>query len=161
MEHHLSGTGNVRIVDTVEFRLRAPAPAEGSSPDEQEISILVNDGQLQDLARDAELPFAAAEGHPDLAGSYAGLSVYSIRGNAAHFLGEPVAPWLKAGDGTVLLLCESCGESGCWSLAARIEVTADTVMWRNFQNNSRRWDLSALGPFEFDRTQYESALQQI
>ena len=43
-------------------------------------------------------------------------------------------------------------------MTARVAVTRTTVYWKEFRNGDRDWDLSALGPFEFDRAQYESAL---
>jgi hypothetical protein len=50
---------------------------------------------------------------------------------------------------------------GCWPLAAQILLTRDTVTWRDFRNGHRNWDLSAFGPFTFDRTRHEMALQPV
>jgi len=122
--------------------------------------IHVNGEPLELLAKVAEAPFAEAEGHPSLAGDYAPLSVSDIRSDARHFLGEPVATWFEDGD-TVLMGC-TCGEWGCWPLTARVEVSAETVRWSSFRNGHRdSWDLSAIGPFEFELSQYLEALSVI
>lgn len=114
---------------------------------------------LRDLARVVERPFAAAEGKPELAGSYAGLIADDrIRWPSRHFIGEPAEQWFYDGD-TVLLGCV-CGEAGCSPLTAHVLVRPTTVEWRDFRTGHRPWDLSALGPFEFDRSQYETALAE-
>ncbi len=136
-------------MDIVHFRIEDP----GSGP---EISIEVNGRQLQHLARDVEHVHAQAEGKPGLAGDYAGLSPLQVRGSARHFLGEPRASWFEDGD-TVLMGC-SCGEWDCWPLTARVLAGGDVVRWTTFRTGHRDWDLSALGPFEFARLQYEAAL---
>jgi hypothetical protein len=62
------------------------------------------------------------------------------------------------GPGTPVLGCE-CGEWGCWPLMARITVTADLVTWDSFRQPHRKTrDYTALGPFQFDRHQYDDAL---
>ena len=59
---------------------------------------------------------------------------------------------------TPLLGC-SCGEWGCWPLLARIDVQPDLVRWRDFEQPHRpARDYSALGPFEFDRADYDAAV---
>lgn len=116
------------------------------------ISIRVNGRDLRDLAAEVERPYAAADGDPGLAGSYEGLHVWAIDGAVDHFLGEPRASWFEDGD-TVLLGC-TCGEWGCWPLVADITVGGAGVTWTRFRNGHRDWDLSALGPFEFDRVEY-------
>lgn len=97
-----------------------------------------------------------AEGNESLAGSYSPLTLADIRGDSQHFLGRPKASWFEDGD-TVLLGCD-CGEWGCWPLTTMVAVTPSLVVWSNFRHGHRTWDLSALGPFHFDRTAYESSL---
>ncbi|QTV80445.1 hypothetical protein [Microbacterium sp. NIBRBAC000506063] len=123
------------------------------------IQPVVNGSLLRDLARAAEAPAAAGDGQPDLAGSYAGLcDVDVLRWPSRHYLGDPVLQWFDEGD-TVLLGC-LCGEWECWPLTAQIEVTEPSIRWHGFRNGHREWDLSALGPFEFDRAQYEGAWER-
>ena len=105
-----------------------------------------------------EQPYADAEGNPELTGGYLGLvQVGWLRWPAKHYLGEPKDTWFDDGD-TTLLDCV-CGESGCWPLTADIDVGDDLVIWHHSRNGHREWDLSALGPFTFDRGQYEDALR--
>jgi len=68
------------------------------------VAILVNGRGLEDLARAVEQTFADAEGNPDLAGSYAGLSPELVTAGSRHFLGVPQEVWFDDGD-TVLLGC--------------------------------------------------------
>jgi hypothetical protein len=69
-----------------------------------------------------------------------------------------VLSWFEDGD-TVLLGCE-CGEWGCWPLTARVEIGDGVVRWTGFRQGHRDWDLSALGPFEFELEQYMTALRR-
>lgn len=123
---------------------------------ERVLEIYIDEDKLSSLAGVVERPFAEAEGSPHIAGSYAGLPVGWIGLGRAHFLGSPELSWFDDGD-TVLLGCE-CGEWGCWPLTATVMVTPVTVTWSNFRTGHRDWDLSGLGPFTFDRAEYESAL---
>jgi hypothetical protein len=122
-----------------------------------EVDIFVNGRELSELAGEVELPFARAEGKPHLAGSYASLNVDLV--GAGHFRGDPALTWFDDGD-TVLLGCD-CGEWGCWPLTVDVAVTEGRVAWSHFRQGHRDWDLSALGPFEFDRAQYDAALAEL
>lgn len=123
------------------------------------VRIEIDGRALQEWARDVELPFATAEGNAGIAGSYEGLSPDQLNGDRTHFLGTPFATWFDDGD-TVLLGCE-CGEWGCWPLTATISVGDSTVVWDNFRTGHRDWDLRDLGPFSFDRVEYEKALDSV
>ena len=74
-----------------------------------------------------------------------------------HFLAEPR---LSRSGRTLLLGCV-CGWAECWPLAARVEVTSDSVTWHDWRSGGRDWDLAALGIMVFDRRYYEQALQGI
>ena len=75
-----------------------------------------------------------------------------------HLLGTPV---LESDDGLVVLLGCECGEWGCWPLSARIHLDQNTVKWSGFRNRHRDgWDLSTLGPFVFNREQYQTAARK-
>ena len=121
-------------------------------PDERPpaIEIWVNGRPLTDHAADVERAF-----DPSLAGSYEGLHPSDV-GSIHHYLGRPRASWFGDGD-TVLLGC-GCGTWGCWPLTAKVVVMHDTVRWSGFRTGHRDWDLGGLGPFEFDRANYERAL---
>jgi len=75
-----------------------------------------------------------------------------------HFLGLSTS---AMGPKTPVLGCE-CGEWGCWPLMARITATADLVTWDAFEQPHRKTrDYVAFGPFQFDRHQYDDALQAL
>ena len=143
-------------MDVVTFD-RVFSESDALTPGWWGIDLIVNGVRLADLARGVETPSAVAAGQPDLAGSYAGLDgpwLWPSR----HYLGEPEEQWFFDGD-TTLLGC-TCSVAGCWPLTARVEVDETTVRWCGFRMGHRDWDLRALGPFEFDRDQYERALGQ-
>lgn len=134
-------------MDRIEFECLRPS---------REIRIRVNGQPLESIAREVELPHARKEGSPDIAGSYAGLSLEQIGSQIAHFLGRPRASWFEDGD-TVLMGCD-CGEWGCWPLSAKVAVSDSDVIWSRFRTGHRDWDLSAIGPFRFGPQEYEQAL---
>ncbi|MFG1708702.1 hypothetical protein ACFLIM_36445 [Nonomuraea sp. M3C6] len=143
-------------MNVIEFRVEGPvAPIVYPHMD-----ILIDGINLIELARVVELPLASLESSPSIAGAYAGLLERDlICWPSTHFLGAPHLQWFSDGD-TVLLGCE-CREWECWPLTAQVEVTEQTVTWSGFRNGRRHnWDLSALGPFVFDRQQYEATLRR-
>lgn len=146
-------------MDTVGFRIeRTDTPAWGFI---DTVDILINGRSLVDAAREVELPFAAGEGRPRLAGKYVGLPLEAILFPSRRLLGEPETYYdTDYLDGKLAVLGCGCGEVGCWPLRVRISVTEDRVTWGGFeQPHRRRWDHGALGPFVFDRGEYEAALQ--
>jgi hypothetical protein len=147
----------MRRENEVEFRVVERVLADEPA---RVVGIWIDGVPLAELARRVELPFAEAEGKPDLAGSYEGLSARDgILWPSRHFHGEPGLSAFDDGD-TVLLGCV-CGDWGCWPLAADVAVAEDLVTWSRFRNGHRdTWDLEDLGPFVFARTQYEAALRQ-
>lgn len=56
-----------------------------------------------------------------------------------------------------LFMC-NCGQSGCGSVDVHIVVGTDAVIWRSFAISQLNWPVPGLGPFVFDRLQYESVL---
>lgn len=120
----------------------------------QELHILINGQLLIDLVRSVELPFAQAEGHPGLAGQYGWL--LDVECEIQHLKTEEC----------MLLGC-NCGIPECWPLTTQVSQTEDTVSWSRFRNCHRAegrthvWDHSALGPFIFDRQQYETAVRAL
>jgi hypothetical protein len=95
------------------------------------------------------------------AGGYAGLvpGFFSVGDLKRYYLAKQ-EPW--TGSTPVAVLGCECGELGCWPLHARIVVTDDEVTWRDFQQPHRaQRDYSGLGPFTFDRGDYERAVQEV
>src|SRR5262249_2980377 len=124
-----------------------------------EVRLAVNGEDLIDLVRNVERPFAEADGQPSLAGSYRGLPSGAALPPSEHLLGNP-HPDLTSGEKAYVLGC-TCGIAGCWPLLVRIQIHRDTVSWSDFEHGFRspRWRYEGLGPFTFDRAQYESALE--
>ena len=126
------------------------------------VELRVNGRDLADLAREVELPFALRDGQSDIAGSYMGLSPREVLYPSSQLLGDPDLG-LSAHETTktTLLACGGCGEPGCWPLLAHVHIEEAVVRWSGFEQPYRQqWDLTALGPFTFDRSQYEAALRQ-
>jgi hypothetical protein len=93
------------------------------------------------------------------AGGYGGLvpSFFRFGKLDRYFLGEQ-EPWI-GGIPIAVLACD-CGELGCWPLQVSLEITAGDVTWRELKQPHRpQWDYSDLGPFIFDRDQYEVAVR--
>ncbi len=130
---------------------------------EVELVLFVDDVDLVEVLRIAELPAATEEGAPTLAGSYAGLPAWRLRaGVVGHFLGGPDSHlFCGPRDKTVLLGC-NCGEPGCWPLMANVDATSRDVRWSDFEqpHRSGRWSYEGLGPIVFDRRDYERALAE-
>jgi hypothetical protein len=130
--------------------------------DPGEVRVIVDGRDLVDLVRAVEQAQAVAEGHPQIAGDYAGLELRSVAPPSKHFWGEPSSPIYGRSGRVQVLECSGCREPGCWPLFCRIDVTQDHVRWSNFENGHRPdWDYGDLGPFEFDRRQYEAALHRL
>ncbi len=117
-------------------------------PGEQGVEVRIDGHDLRDLVRAVELPQATADGQPDLAGSYGGLPPDEWPHPAAH------------GKDVMVLGC-TCGVTECWPLLVRITRAADAVVWDGFRQPRRAWSHEGLGPFTFDRTQYEAAVAAV
>jgi hypothetical protein len=146
----------------IEVRKLAESDSGGQS---EETVILVNGRELIDILHEYELPLAAREGSPTIAGGYMGLSPEDVLPPSRHFLGDPTHDWYRAGEKVQVLECE-CGEPGCWPFLVKITAGEDTVVWSDFEQPHRRqdhpngeWSYEGLGPFIFAREQYLRALQ--
>jgi hypothetical protein len=131
----------------------------GARPEWDEVRLYVDGRDLVELVRDVETPQAHQDAQPQLAGAYSGPPAGDVLLPSRHLFGDPApgADWF--GDGSVaLLVCDGCREYGCWPLVSFIDVTDDTVTWRDFRQGHRNWTYEGFGPFIFDRRQYEHAL---
>jgi hypothetical protein len=109
-----------------------------------EVRVLIGGRDLVDLARAAELPQATADGHPGLAGSYAGLTASEWRD-----LRE------EEDDGRTTVLGCTCRVAACWPLRVSIRRLGGTVEWSDFHQPCRAWSYEALGPFLFKSEEYD------
>ena len=120
----------------------------------KELHILINGQSLIDLVRPVERPFAELEGKPDLAGQYGWLS--DVDCEIQHLKIEEC----------MVMGC-NCGIPDCWPLTTQVSLDEDIVCWSGFRNchraegHTHAWDHSALGPFTFDRQQYETAVREM
>lgn len=132
-------------MNTLSFHTQAAGPDSAN-----EFRILVDGRDLLEIVRRIELPQATAEGQPELAGSYEVLPPQRWQRLTEHDDGDRVA----------VFGCE-CGEVGCWPLRVRITRKGDTVVWSDFEQPNRSWSYFALGPFVFQRQQYEAAVASV
>ena len=150
-------------MDQVEFVRRAYRDGERNSG----VLIKINGRDLVDLVRAVENPFAYKEGSPSIAGAYAGLPPEHVAPPSLHFLGQPSIQVYSLDSKVQVLGCE-CGEPGCWPLVCHVDVDRTRVRWSSFEQPHRSgkgkqapWHYDNLGPFEFDRQQYEVALANL
>jgi hypothetical protein len=140
------------------------------------VEFRINGTPFIDLVREIELPFANEEYDARIAsgevaedlglrGFLAGNYLYpnsKFFRHTRNFLGEPYRHGFITDPGdprnqkSLLLGC-TCGITDCWFLLASISVTTDTVRWADFCQFHRDWSYP-LGPFVFDRIQYEAQL---
>ena len=129
------------------------------------VSIFINSRNLKDFVREVELPYAIQQGLPKMAGKYQGLPAKVALLPSRHFLGEP---YFSYGFKSYLdvLVCP-CGEPMCSPLTTTTILTETEIVWHNFNNPIRGrpsrqvvWKYDLLGPFRFDRKQFEDALKK-
>jgi hypothetical protein len=140
-------------VDVVEFHVR---PEEVGIGEAVTVTPYVNGTSLIELARRVELGPASVQRERNLAGAYAGLVVDEQEQWQHWYLDDQPQSWF--GDGDSCLLGCICGDTGCWPLTAKVTVTESEVSWAEFRTGHRAWDLRRLGPFTFERAQYDAAL---
>lgn len=63
-------------------------------------------------------------------------------------------------------VCPECGDIECGAITAEVEVTADSVVWKNFgfennQDEPNLIDYKEIGPFKFDKTEYVKCFEAI
>ena len=150
----------------LELRIIPAVTALGGDRPHPSVQLLIDGADLREIVRRVELPFAAAEGHPDLAGNYTGLPPEDLVAPSRHLLGHPSEAMGEYLPKVPLYGCV-CGSLGCWPLLVRVNVENTKVTWTEFENPWRfdpewtrtrdrwQWDLS----FEFDLSQYEQAIR--
>jgi hypothetical protein len=120
------------------------------------VDYIINGRSLMDMVREAELPFATAEGHPGISGSYIGLSPGEAFSPYSFLLNK----WILWDDKAAIFKCAGCGDDGCWGFYVRITIGNQMVTWDGYENNHRKkWNYAAIPAFTFDLEQYLAALQ--
>ena len=145
-------------MDEIRFEIcERDDPVDGTV---EAVVVFVNDRDLTGIAREVELPFAARDGRPELAGDYVGLPPEAIFLPSQRLLGRPEERYDDRRDKIAILGC-GCGVVGCWPLLVKITPREDTVLWSDFEQPHRKhWRLDGLGSFVFDRAQYTFALRR-
>lgn len=141
-------------MDTIRF-IRKQA-AEGFDV----IGIEINGVSLVELARVHEQQFADAEGHPNIAGGYEGMTPSDL------LSGDDGLSSIESSRIVQVLQCDGCLEPGCWPLRCRVEMQPDRVIWSDFEqpyrdSGDQRWTYDGFGPFVFSRAEYDAALASI
>ena len=136
-------------MNTIRFEI-----AWGDIVARQVVNIHIDGRNLIDWAKELELLQAQSEGAPELAGSYAPMPI--------EFFVKYMRGTLNSDHWANLFSCKDCEEVGCWSLQVRIESEGDAVVWTEFRQPHRpNWRYRSLGPFRFERTEYERALNEL
>lgn len=81
-----------------------------------------------------------------------------LQGSDPHMLLPPHGNLLGGLGRIQPLLCSGCREPGCHPVDAAIEVYDDVVVWSEFTEGNHPTQLPSIGPFVFDRKQYEAAV---
>lgn len=146
------------VRDVIEFRVGPERLGEATS-EHTTLHPHLNGRPLRELALEAELAGGVC---PDIAGAYGGIieDPNRIMWPSRHFLGEPDCVLFDVEDGRTGVLGCDCGIAACWPLAVVVEVDEDTVTWSHFGGKRSSDGSLALGPFVFDREQYEAALRE-
>ena len=135
-------------MDEIRFEIgERDDPVDGTG---ETVVIFVNDRGLPGITREVELPFAARDGKPELAGNHVGLPPETIFLPSHRLLGRTEGrddDW----DGKFAVL--GCGVVGCWPL--RVKTTpreATSSLWQDpKQPQHRHWRHGGLEPLIFSR----------
>ncbi len=142
-------------MDEIRFEIcERDDPVDGTV---EAVVVFVNDRDLTGIAREVELPFAARDGKPELAGNHVGLPPETVFLPSHRLLGRTEGDDDWNGKFTAL----GCGVVGCWPLLVKITSRESTVLWSDFEQPHRgHWRFDGLGSFVFDRARYTSALRR-
>jgi hypothetical protein len=120
----------------------------------EHVSFMVDGKDLRELVGEAER------------GSLIGLPREVALHPSRHLLDRPDPDFTIEGK-QALFVCPICADLLCGAVTARIDVFGARVRWSEFErarwnHEGELWGFTALrvGPFGFDRAQYERALQQ-
>jgi hypothetical protein len=143
-------------MDEIRFEIgERDDPVDGTG---ETVVIFVNDRGLPGITREVELPFAARDGKPELAGNHVGLPPETVFLPSHRLLGRTEGRddnW----DGKFAVL--GCGVVGCWPLRVKTTPREATSLWHDpKQPHHRHWRHGGLEPLILSRAPYTSALGQ-
>jgi hypothetical protein len=76
------------------------------------------------------------------------------------------APGSQAGGRQKLFVCPECGDIGCGAITVMVSLQGDNYVWRDFgyendydPNMADFSSYAAVGPYQFEATQYRAALE--
>lgn len=139
-------------IQRIELRIEYEDPDRGRRP----WIIPVIDGE--DL-RDCLHAILSPGTPPPVHRSHGGIPVTPFGPPLAHhYLARRGAPFES---GRLPVLGCACGIVDCWPFLARIVVDEDFVVWEDFSQGREAECYAALGPFRFDRGEYEAELERI
>lgn len=150
------------------FKIRT-IPVPGEDEVFWSVDIFVNGRLFLDQVREWEQPFADAEGHPGLAGSYAPILPWQdfVDAFANDFQGKSGYASESGGLWVALFECE-CLTPGCWPLMVDLIVEPERIIWQQFMQPHRRgrygkpaWDYTGFGPFIFERAAFEAEIGKL
>lgn len=143
-------------MDEIRFEIgERDDPVDGTG---ETVVIFVNDRDLPRITREVELPFAARDGKPELAGNHVCFPPETDILPSHRLLGRTEGrddDW----DGKFAVL--GCGVVGCWPLRVKTTPREATSLWHDFkQPQHRHWRQDGLVPLIFGLAPYTSALGQ-
>jgi hypothetical protein len=135
-------------LNRIEFRRGTTTPAWGAGNDVSTVDVLIDGACLKTLWQEA-----TGTDHQSLLAH--GLS-NDLEMWGPYSTGATDSYRRDVPSGFVPVLTCSCTTFGCGGVYARITFTPTTATWRDFRR-VRRTETSPVGPFVFDRQQYEDA----
>lgn len=146
-------------MDTISFALQ-----HSNVEDYLTTSILVNGLELKDILAQIEVNQIKDKSDNFIVGAYEGISPFIAFHSHNHFLKNTINEYIYFGNRFSLLEYINTGIPGEHTVACQIEILKETVHWKNFKNFSiylkEEFSYGDL-VFEFDRNQYESAIERL
>jgi hypothetical protein len=142
-------------MNTIEFIVLNDEPYMGY------VDVLIDGVQLMKLVQDYELTVNPSgkvkESDPKVSNDY----YYTIWDINTAFDQTVTDTPLQSRERAVALVC-GCGEAGCSSTQVDMSVRDDTVTWSNLRTWITKYEpYPDLGPWVFERSQYESELAKL
>ncbi len=148
-------------VNTLDFEMFDPVKAGEPWANEwgsenNVVEIIIDGKKLIDIISEIEIPYAAEEGHPDLAGAYGHIPPSDLYAD----LIDATTDEFLVNYGVYLFCCDDCGEPGCWSVRLKVKEEESFIYWYGFEHEHRKgWNYNL--NYRFKKSAYEQALQKL